>query len=78
MIQYFFRIKFIIDDFVTKSEENNNCADKEDCTELGIVDLNSCEFAPWANERCPLTCGACTNKSKFLLQFCKILLILIV
>ena len=69
-MQHFHSSKSIIDNFATKAEENDDCSDKKDCAELGIIDLNSCEFAPWANERCPLTCGTCTNKSKFLHQIC--------
>ena len=48
-------------DYETGVIENGDkkCEDSNDCKELGIVDLNACEFAPWANERCPLTCGKC-------------------
>ena len=45
----------------TRSDEasNKDCVDSEDCKELGILDLDSCEFAPWAPERCPVTCNTC-------------------
>ena len=35
------------------------CEDNKDCEELGIIDKDACDFAPWAIERCPLTCGVC-------------------
>ena len=41
------------------TKSNQDCVDKEDCKELGIIDLDSCEFAPWASERCPVTCNSC-------------------
>ena len=48
-------------DYETGVIENSDkkCEDSKDCKELGIVDLDACDFAPWANERCPLTCGKC-------------------
>ena len=48
-------------DYETGEIENydKKCEDNKDCKELGIIDLDACEFAPWANERCPLTCGKC-------------------
>ena len=42
-------------------ETPTECVDSEDCEELGILDVESCEFAAWANDRCPLTCGQCTT-----------------
>ena len=40
-------------------QSENECLDSKDCKELGIVDLDSCEFAAWASERCPVTCNNC-------------------
>ena len=40
-------------------EQNEECVDNEDCKELGIIDIDSCDFAPWAPERCPVTCNTC-------------------
>ena len=38
---------------------NGICEDAPDCQENGIVDDISCDFAAWANSKCPKTCGTC-------------------
>jgi len=45
----------------TEVSQQQQCEDSKDCKELGIVDDGTCEFAPWAFERCPVTCGKCTK-----------------
>ena len=57
------------EDLAPKSEATEECIDQKDCAELGIIDLDSCEFAPWANERCPLTCATCKKESKILILY---------
>ena len=46
-------------DTTVTEKSKPKCEDSKDCQELGIVDLDACDFAPWAIERCPLTCGVC-------------------
>ena len=41
---------------------NAECEDASDCQENGIVDDISCDFAPWAIDKCPKTCGTCGLK----------------
>ena len=45
----------------TEVSQQQQCKDSKDCKELGIVDEGTCEFASWALERCPVTCGKCTK-----------------
>ena len=61
-------------DYETGAIENSDkkCEDNKDCKELGIVDLDACEFAPWANERCPLTCGKCKTTGTLTKLFLRI------
>ena len=44
---------------VPRFTQKAKCEDSSDCEENGIVDEISCDFTPWAFDRCPATCGAC-------------------
>ena len=48
----------------TSTVSSMQCVDREDCKKLGIIDDTSCEFTPWAKDRCPVTCGTCTTKEE--------------
>ena len=44
----------------TTKDTKGSCEDAPDCEENGIVDEISCDFTPWAYDRCPATCDVCT------------------
>ena len=58
------------DDYYSEYESDGTekssakCENNKDCEELGIIDKDACDFAPWAIERCPFTCGVCQPEGR--------------